>query len=91
MRKVEKGGMDKNLGFTVTEGLEDGTERKFYFVANRKSERDKWLSDLNGMVTAAQKLKAIARSHQGKISKRPIQNAEAELYTEGKTSGLFGS
>ena len=81
MKTVEKGGMDKHLGFTVTEVMEDGAQRKKLFLARSKSERDKWSSDLNAMAADVQK--AIERSHQGRLSQQPIQNAEPESYTEG--------
>ncbi len=82
IKTVKKGGMDKQLGFTVTEVMEDGAQRKRLFLARRKSERDKWWSDLNAMASDVQK--AIKRSHQGRISQQPIQNTQQDSYTEEK-------
>ncbi len=73
--KVEKGGVDRKLGFTLTYAS------KFYcFLGEDKSERDIWMTDVKGMVTAAKK--ASERSHGERIS-YPIPNTEADSYTEG--------
>ncbi len=81
VKAVEKGGIDKHLGFTVTISMEGLAQRKKFFLASEQSERDKWWSDLNAIAAGAQK--AIERSHQGRLSQHRIQNAEAESYTEG--------
>ncbi len=73
--KVEKGGTDKKLGFTLS-----GAEGFYCFLSEHKSERDSWLKDVNAMVAAAKKAIAQARLEGMPY---PSLSSDADAYTEG--------
>ncbi len=76
MTKVEKGGTDEKLGFTMN------TMSGFYncFLCERESERDNWVKDVTAMVAAAKKAIAQARLEGMPY---PSPSSEADAYTEG--------